>query len=923
MGLSIEVSTDAGSIPNIDWQPNEPDRTLSRSQASAPECSSGNWIAATLPSTLVANLNAVVLPTSLESPPGSGIYPAIKRVRVRAANLPPFVTLALRGSYEVIAGSVGMRLPNRTSFQLESGSNWTYAENDHAIVRSVDTSIRIAASRNLTTGATAPISILAFGETAEFTINTKLTSGEAQPSPLATPLVVKSYLPVGLGYISGSAVPALFRAPYAATNPETGQLAEVLEWQFPNPVAGALQPSITYQVRLGFGVGNGVSFHTTATVEHALDPSPLITSPLPASSEDRIDVSDITARVPPGLLTTLTATTPFIDLGGLATWELGAANTTDATFTALRLISPLPRVGDLINSANSFSGAFSSGLVGGLASGVTLYFTTSASTAINRNPNCVSNGGSLPDGVGACPEAGAFWTQAISGVIPAGTTAIRIDDTRNLAPNASNLFALSIDTDGNRAGDTYEFSFAAAALGQSLVVQSPRASIRVPSAQIRGAVFSDNDDSHTPSAADTGIPSVTMRLTGRDTHGNTYLLIAETAGSNGLSSTLNQVSINGNPAQSQSCGATPPLLQGEFLFCNLPSSDTAGYQLFEQQPLDYLDREEFVGALSSAQPAGTISANDIISGIRVQNDLTTGAGDRGNAYLFAEYPVYAAVRGRVLSEQSAPLNQTDDGPAVDDGIVTTLSITCVPASMGNATTQSASDGTFEFNRIPVGANCTIAETQPVSYVNLYNLLGEGAYAQSGDIGTGASTISLLVPAQGSNGNVFGELRLTDTTSTVICDPSQPSPGQLVTCTATCTNHGPGVAANMICEITNRDQLPTYRGGSCTSQAPIFPGAYLTCRIQFSYSSIVTQVLAGSGATNDTNGGSQPTAGNNPSATSLVAPQPEMVMADVPLGRMTSGLLSCLLLLGGWLRLSKSHLRSVRTPGAWGFAMFVR
>lgn len=128
---------------------------------------------------------------------------------------------------------------------------------------------------------------------------------------------------------------------------------------------------------------------------------------------------------------------------------------------------------------------------------------------------------------------------------------------------------------------------------------------------------------------------------------------------------------------------------------------------------------------------------------------------------------------------------------------------------------------------------------------------------------------------------------------------------------------------MICEITNRDQLPTYRGGSCTSQAPIFPGDYLTCRIQFNYSSVVTQVLAGSGATNDTNGGSQPTAGNNPSATSLVAPQPEMVVADVPLGRMTSGLLGCLLLLGGWLRLSKFHLRSVRTLRARGFAMFVR
>ncbi len=905
MGLSIEVSTDQGLIPNIDWQPTEPDRTQSRSQASAPECSSGNWIAATLPPAVVASLNTVVLPTSLESPPGSGIYPAIKRVRVRAANLPPFVTLALRGSYEVIAGSPGMRLPNRTSFQLESGSNWTYAENDHAIVRSVDTSIKIAASRNLTTGASAPISILSFGETAEFTINTTLTSGETQPSPLAMPLVVKSFLPVGLSYIAGSAAPALFRAPYAATNPETGLPAEVLEWQFSSPVAGAQQPPMTYQVRLGFGVGNGVSLHTTATVEHALDPSPLITSPLPSSNEDRIDVADITARVPPGLLTTLTATTPFIDLGGIATWELGVANTTDATFTALRLISPLPRVGDLINSANSFSGAFSSGLVSGIANGVTLYYSTSAATVINRNPNCVSNGGSLPDGSGACPGSGALWTPASAGVIPAGTTAIRIDDTRNLAPNASKLFALSIDTDGNRAGDTYEFSFAATALGQSLVVQSPRASIRVPSAELRGAVFSDNDDSHTPSSADTGIPSVTMRLSGRDAHGNTYVLNAETAASDGLSSTINRISVNGGANLSRTCSAVPPLSRGEYLFCNLPSSDNAGYQLFEQQPLDYLDREEFVGVLSSAQPAGVISANDTISGIRVQNDLVTGAGDRGSGYLFAEYPVHAVVRGRVLSEQSVPLNQTDDGPNIDTGISTSLSIACAPSSMGNASAQSASDGSFEFTRIPVGANCTITETQPAGYRNFYNLLGDGAYAQSGDTGTGASTISIVVPARGSNGNVFGELQLTDTTSTVLCDPLQPTAGQQVICTATCTNHGPSAAANMTCEITNRDQLPGYRGGYCVSQAPISPGGVLTCTVQFLFPFGLTEILAGSGAANDSNGGPQPTAGNNPSRVSL-APQLLSQIADVPLHRATALVLALLLLLGGWRRLIKSH-----------------
>lgn len=907
MGLTVEVSTDAGSVPNIDWQPSEPERTLSRSQASAPECSSGNWITAALPAALIDNLNPVSLPSSLESPPGSGIYPAIKRIRIRAASLPPFVTIALRGSYEVTASSPGMRLPNRTSFQLEPGMNWTYAENDHAIVRSVDTSIMLAASRNLTTGANAPISLLGFGETAEFAIETKLTSGEQVQVPLTAPLIVKSYLPVGLGYVPGSAVPTLFRAPYAGTNPETGQPSEVLEWQFANPVAGASQPPITYQVQLGFGISNGTDLHTTATVEHELDPTPLITSPLPSSNEDRIAVADITARVPPGLLTTLTAMSPFIDLGGIATWQLGIANTTDATFSTLRIVSPMPRVGDLINGANAFSGGFTGGTVSAIASGVTLFYTTSAAASVNRNPNCVSNGGTLADGTAACPASGAVWTSSSGGVIPAGTTAIRIDDTRNLAPNATNTFTLSIDTDGNRAGDVYEFSFTATALGQSLVVQSPRALIRVPSAEIRGAVFSDNDDSHTPTSADTGIPGVTITLTGRDMHGNRYVLNAETAATDGLASLLNRISINGGAAQSQICSAAPALQRGEFLFCNLPSSDATGYELFEQQPIDYLDREDFVGVLASGQPAGVVSANDTISGIRVQNDLLTGAGDRGSAYLFAEYPVYAVVRGRVLNEQSVPLNQVDDGPGIDIGISTSLSIACSPATMGSSTVQSAADGSFEFDRVPVGANCTITETQPAGYLNLYNVLGDGAFAQSGDAGSGASTISLVVPARGSFGNVFGELQLTDTTSTVVCDPTQPVAGQAVNCTVTCTNHGPGAASNMLCEITNRNQLPGYRGGSCASQAPIAPNDSLVCRIQFPFSASVTEVLAGSGAINDTNGGTLPTAGNNPSSASLAPTQEDARGVPVPLGKTTSVLLVALLLIGTWRR-SKNALR---------------
>lgn len=904
MGLTVEVSTDAGLVSNIDWQPSEPNRSLSRSQASAPECTSGTWVAASLPP-LVDGLNAVVLPQSLEMSPGSGIYPAIKRIRIRATTLPPFVTVGLRGSYEVIASTPGTRLPNRTSFRFDGDAIWSYAENDHAIVRSADTSITLAATRNLSTGATAPISTITFGDTVEYVAQIKFSSGEASPVPSSSPLITKAYLPAGLDYVPGSAVPALAVAPYVGTNPETGQLATVLEWRITNPTAGTIQPAIAYQVRLGAGVGNSASLHTTAIVEHALDPSPIEFSPVPASNEDRIAVADIAANVPTGLLSTMTTTTPFIDLSGVATWQMGVVNTTAATFTQLRIINVLPHVGDAINSSNSFSGGYGGGSVTGLISGVTLYYSTSSPNAINRNPNCVSNGGTLLDGAAPCPAPGATWTLAVGGVLPPATTAVRIDDARSLAPNASNTFTLSLNTIGNRAGDVYDASFTATAPNQSLVVQSPRSLITIPAATLRGAVFSDNDASNTPTPADTGIPAVSLQLSGRDTQGNAYLMTTLTVSAQSAGMVANTISVNGGNAYAQNCFASAPLQRGEYLFCNLPSSDSAGFQLFEQQPADYLDRNEFVGTLASAQPPGVLSANDTVSGIRIRNDLVTGAADVGSGYLFAEYPIYATVSGRVFSEQSNPLNQIDNGVLVDPGLVTSLSIACVPASAGQTSVMSTSDGLFEFQRVPIGASCTITETLPTGYRNSYNLLGSGGVSETGGSGTVPSTISLVVPVAGSTGNVFAELQMTDTTSTISCSPTSPAANQIVTCSVICTNQGPGLAHGMSCEVTSRLELPGYRGGYCLAVSPVVPGDSLSCQIQFSMGSGLLEIRGGSAATNDSNGGTNPTAGNNPSSAPLIQSSSAVAPRDVPLPRsLAFGLIFFLL----WL---VAHHRSLR------------
>ena len=907
MGLIVEVSTDAGAVANVDWEPTEPARSLARSQASAPECSSGTWIAAGLPSVLNGNLNPVALPAALESPPGSGVYPAIKRIRVRAATLPPYITVGLRGSYEVIANLPGTRLPNRTSYRSGSAEGWTYAENDHAIVRSADTSIALAATRNITTGTAAPIAVIGFGETVEHTVSIKFSSGEVAPVPSVSPLIVKVYLPTGLDYVPGSAAPALHAMPYNGTNPETGQAANVLEWQLMNPVAGAAQPPLTYQVRLALNTGNGISLHTSATVEHALDPGPLFVLPVTSSDEDRLAVADIVANVPAGLLAMMSTTTPFIDLGGTASWQLGVVNNTDTAFSSLRIIGLSPRVGDVINSNNAFAGTFNSGQIGGLVAGVAAYYTMTTAAQINRDPNCASNGGTVPDGSSVCPASGAVWSPAPLGALPAAVTAIRLDDSRPLGPGAQAIFSLSLGTAGNRAGDTYENSFVATAPGQTLVVQSPRVVIRVPAAEIRGAVFSDNDDSHSPTFPDTGIAGVTITLTGNDQHGNAYRLTTQTVASGIASSVINQVSVNGSAAYAQSCGATPALQRGEYLFCNLPASDAAGYTLFEQQPAGYLDREDYAGTLSSGQPAGGVSSNDTISGIRVRNNLGTGAGDRATGYLFSEYPIFATITGRVYGERSWPLNQIDDGDAVDGGLVTALAVSCMPATTGTATVTSAIDGTFEFTGIPVGATCTVTETQPAGYVNHYNLRGTGAFADSGATGSGPSALSIVVPAGGSRGNVFAELQLADTTSSIVCTPTLPSLGQPVTCTITCTNHGPGPALNMTCETTNLGGVANVRGGACVSQTPVAAGDAMTCKVQFPMPANLPEIRAGSGALNDSNGGPIATAGNNPSATPLVQSAESVSPQEVPLHASLVTLLMVMLSVFGIHALQRYRL----------------
>lgn len=754
----VEVSTQAGTVANIDWDSTEPARTQSRSQLSAPECSSETWLPVTLPATVTRGRLPLQFPSQLESPPGSGRYPSIRRIRIRTAQLPAFVSLALRGSYEVVASQGLTRLPNRTSFRFANASTWTYAENDHALVRLADTSIVMNATRNLSTGAPGPLTAIGFAEVFETTIQTQFSSGDIQGSPSLTPLIIKAFLPSTLDYVAGSATPALAVLPYPGTNPDSGQPATVLEWRLPNLIPGQAVTPVTYQAQLNFSAGNQTTIHSSATVEHALDPGPLFVTPIQASLEDRLAFTDLQASMPVGLLLSHQALTPFIELNDSMRWQLQYANTSGAPFTSLRLIDVLPAVGDSVNTGNAFQGSLGAGQIGPLNPGEHLaYYTMSARSDLNRNPNCVSNGGSLPDGTGSCPAAGAIWIASSNGSFPANSTAIRIDDQNGLSANAMQQLELAFGTADNRAGDRYENSFAAVAPGESLTVSSTRTQIRIPEASLRGIVFADLNEDQLLGPNDAGIGLVTILLNGRDRLGRTIAARLQTVAAAQVISINNFVSIDGGPEQQFACSPSSRLLRGEFYFCRLPSADAEGYTLQELQPADYADRNDIRGSLSNGGDAGTVS-NDRFSGIRLSNNLVTGAADQGTLFAFAELPLFADVFGRVYLEASVPPNLSDDDEDEDPGLMLDLTIRCNPPYTGNATEPSNSSGRYGFYRVPVGATCTIVQQQPPGYFNAYNTLGSGGVTELGGANSGTmdSQIVLVVPPAGSFGNNFAE-----------------------------------------------------------------------------------------------------------------------------------------------------------------------
>ena len=230
------------------------------------------------------------------------------------------------------------------------------------------------------------------------------------------------------------------------------------------------------------------------------------------------------------------------------------------------------------------------------------------------------------------------------------------------------------------------------------------------------------------------------------------------------------------------------------------------------------------------------------------------------------------VSGRVYREASIPANTTDDGNAVDPGLVTSLSMTCTAPSFGPASTTTAADGTYTFAGVAAGASCTITETQPTGYANAYNTPGTGGEGSTGGVPgtTTNSTISLVVPAAGSVNNNFAEQSAADMVSAIACTSNPAAPGASIRCTVTCTNNGLSAAVGASCSAPNSSTLPGYVAGGCPlSGLTVLSGGVISCNFLFIAPQNGTlTVRGGTGATNDTNGGTDPASGNNVSSVSV-------------------------------------------------------
>ncbi len=233
---------------------------------------------------------------------------------------------------------------------------------------------------------------------------------------------------------------------------------------------------------------------------------------------------------------------------------------------------------------------------------------------------------------------------------------------------------------------------------------------------LTGTVYYDsNDDGFKLGASETGIPGVTVTLSGNLATGTPVSVSSVTDGS------------------------------GNYSFSNIGASSAGGYTLTVTQPVIYADGKKVVGT-----SGGTAGA----PGIRTISDILFASGTNATGYLFGER--LGRLSGTVYTDRNNDGVHDADEPGIS-GVTLTLSGTDAAGAAVNRSMVSATDGSFSFADVAAsnGSGYTLTETQPVNYADGLETVG-GLGGSAGAAGT--SVISGIVFTAGASGNgyLFGD-----------------------------------------------------------------------------------------------------------------------------------------------------------------------
>ncbi len=321
----------------------------------------------------------------------------------------------------------------------------------------------------------------------------------------------------------------------------------------------------------------------------------------------------------------------------------------------------------------------------------------------------------LPDGFELTPAATGL-------TAPAGTTCTPGTGSKSFNCSLGFVFkATSIDITAHvraisyPAGGTASNTATAATEGNDtpLTNNTCLSTLTIKKSSLSGSVFDDLNDSGIQDEGEAGIKDAEVKLSGKDSYGNTVAL------------------------------TTTTLLDGTYKFDDLSPSDSAGYTVTETQPALFADGKDTVG------DKGGTPTNDPL--FDVVKEIPIGPEIDATGYNFGE--IGQGLAGKVYVDSNN--NGTPDAGEPGIGGVT-LTITGKNENGTDVliTATTLADGSYFFPGLKPSdtAGYTLTETQPALWADGKDALGSA----SGTLGPDKVTKIHLPPGKISSDYNFGE-----------------------------------------------------------------------------------------------------------------------------------------------------------------------